>query len=742
MANWIISQTADIANGIKADAFRRDIYPIAYIGDQNAHVWQVTVTNNGKPENLANHTVIANFLREYDNATIAVVGSIENNVASVYLPQEVYAYQCRVTGVLRLNRTGVSTTIAAIAFRVGANMTDTIIDPGEAIPDINVLLDEVERLEIANSQAENLVLIQTEQPTEPANKLWVQPTDRELIVPTWGEFSDLDAAKIDAPINVGTAGDILSLNSEMRTQWKTPAAPTDAQVTAAVDDWLDEHPEATTTVQDGAITESKLDSRLSRLVKSKPLNVLYLGVKNDGSEDCSGIINNATEDYELYFPSGIYRVDNPIYIKHSVYGAGASRQFTRGTPSQGTRLVSHIVASADSVGVININNGSCDVLGIAITCNSNEDGILFAPSSSSITVKIQNVTICNLGDATGIRVLPDQRCSRAVYIENCSIFGRGSDSASRGVLVGANAYDSLITNCEIMAVKYGIVSRAQIRMSNVHVWTGLLGGQSADPWWSETVGITTSGELYANNTYVDSAYVSFYVNTDKKVSLKNTIIWNDSSMDSSAYNSQSVFYVSDVNLRSKLLLTVDGITIKDNGRVSQILSANARGLGVTFKDVHIISDKENVPSNLVMGAVGNLYPDDHFSVTVPAGNLAEVAYIFARYGGLAEIDVYCDNSRVKTVYTRTNTSKPFSIDARVGTQIRLFWAQVDDLSGNRCVKLYAMNTTNSAVQMVVRRFSSSTNARMTSYYSSTATGQTRLVPEILTSAEGLTEVTE
>lgn len=38
--------------------------------------------------------------------------------------------------------------------------------------------------------------------------------------------------------------------------------PTDAQVEQAVNDWLDDHPEATTTVEDGSITKAKLDSNL------------------------------------------------------------------------------------------------------------------------------------------------------------------------------------------------------------------------------------------------------------------------------------------------------------------------------------------------------------------------------------------------------------------------------------------------------------------------------------------------
>lgn len=42
--------------------------------------------------------------------------------------------------------------------------------------------------------------------------------------------------------------------------------PTDAQVESAVSDWLDDHPEATTTVQDGSITKAKLDENLQGTV--------------------------------------------------------------------------------------------------------------------------------------------------------------------------------------------------------------------------------------------------------------------------------------------------------------------------------------------------------------------------------------------------------------------------------------------------------------------------------------------
>lgn len=68
-----------------------------------------------------------------------------------------------------------------------------------------------------------------------------------------------------APETDGTEGQVLALEDGEPT-WKSVASPTDAQVDAAVDDWLDEHPEATTTVQDGDITYAKLDSNLKGTV--------------------------------------------------------------------------------------------------------------------------------------------------------------------------------------------------------------------------------------------------------------------------------------------------------------------------------------------------------------------------------------------------------------------------------------------------------------------------------------------
>lgn len=63
----------------------------------------------------------------------------------------------------------------------------------------------------------------------------------------------------------GTSGQILSTNGDGTTQWVNHIMPTDEQVENAVSDWLDDHPEATTTVEDGSITKQKLATELSNL---------------------------------------------------------------------------------------------------------------------------------------------------------------------------------------------------------------------------------------------------------------------------------------------------------------------------------------------------------------------------------------------------------------------------------------------------------------------------------------------
>ena len=59
--------------------------------------------------------------------------------------------------------------------------------------------------------------------------------------------------------NDGTEGQVLKSNGDGTAEWSDAGTPSQEQVGAAVDEWLNDHPEATTTVRDGSISRVKLN---------------------------------------------------------------------------------------------------------------------------------------------------------------------------------------------------------------------------------------------------------------------------------------------------------------------------------------------------------------------------------------------------------------------------------------------------------------------------------------------------
>lgn len=72
----------------------------------------------------------------------------------------------------------------------------------------------------------------------------------------------------------GINGQLLRTKGDGSTEWTDFGLPTDEQTETAINAWLEDHPEATTTVQDGAISPSKLNTELYRTYKQSG-SVLY-----------------------------------------------------------------------------------------------------------------------------------------------------------------------------------------------------------------------------------------------------------------------------------------------------------------------------------------------------------------------------------------------------------------------------------------------------------------------------------
>ena len=119
---------------------------------------------------------------------------------------------------------------------------------------------------------DNVVLVQDTEPENNYNHIWIDPSPEDVSVPTYQELQAVEETvlgKLNRPATNGTAGQILRTNGDGTTSWITEGTPTDEQVAEAVEDWLEDHPDATTTVEDGSITRAKLHSNLSDEIDQK-----------------------------------------------------------------------------------------------------------------------------------------------------------------------------------------------------------------------------------------------------------------------------------------------------------------------------------------------------------------------------------------------------------------------------------------------------------------------------------------
>lgn len=117
--------------------------------------------------------------------------------------------------------------------------------------------------------------------------------------------------------NGGTTGQILrkKSNADNDVEWSEVGAPTDEQVQEAVDDYLDAHPEQTTTVVDGSLTEAKFTAQTIVDFKNYVVTPQMYGAKGNGIADDTESVQTALNAHKkVYFPQGTYKITAPLVI--------------------------------------------------------------------------------------------------------------------------------------------------------------------------------------------------------------------------------------------------------------------------------------------------------------------------------------------------------------------------------------------------------------------------------------------
>lgn len=147
--NWILSQEVDLQRGVQAP----QVWPNALIvcGDIKAHTWRVAIMDDGRPATLSG-TVTGYFIRG-DDATVAVAGRLNGNVATVTLAQSCYNVEGDMAAVMRLKTSAGLITLAALILPVRRMLTDTLVDPENIVPSLDDLLAQIELMEQGTAAA-------------------------------------------------------------------------------------------------------------------------------------------------------------------------------------------------------------------------------------------------------------------------------------------------------------------------------------------------------------------------------------------------------------------------------------------------------------------------------------------------------------------------------------------------------------------------------------------------------------
>lgn len=153
----------------------------------------------------------------------------------------------------------------------------------------------------------------------------------DLLKPVREQADDLGAKKVDLPLDehndpsYGTAGQLLRTKGNGSTEWVDEGLPTDEQTEAAINKWLDDHPEATTTVADGSLTEAKFSAALKLKTLKDYVTPEMFGAIGDGLTDDTAAWNAAIASGKPiiavndYLTTSQLSLDNDVYMLGTIY---------------------------------------------------------------------------------------------------------------------------------------------------------------------------------------------------------------------------------------------------------------------------------------------------------------------------------------------------------------------------------------------------------------------------------------
>lgn len=258
-------------------------------------------------------------------------------------------------------------------------------------------------------------------------------------------------------------------------------------------------------------------------IKPSPRSIEeFQELKKDGTDDITATINTHTKNEPLFIPAGTYKISAPLQLKHSLYGAGSSRDPARGTSDTILKYIASPTAFG-SQGVITVSGddvtGNIVIANLDITCSGMIGGIVFTTNKYTDN-SIYNVSI-NKVKSYGVYLQPNNSTlNRYCYMDNVMVWGFSDNTpverwtGSVAFFWGNKAPDCECNNLVNMVCQIGFDCRTDVYGCNWTSYTGIpsggTGGTDANKWWNNSIACkVTNNDIHVTNFYADTCKYAF-----------------------------------------------------------------------------------------------------------------------------------------------------------------------------------------------------------------------------------------
>lgn len=253
-------------------------------------------------------------------------------------------------------------------------------------------------------------------------------------------------------------------------------------------------------------------------IKPSPRSIEeFQELKKDGTDDITETLNTYTKQFPLFIPAGTYKISAPLQLKHSLYGAGSSRDPRRGKSDTILKYTANPTAFG-SKGVITVSGddvtGNVVIAHLDIICNGMIGGVVFTTNvytdNSLYDVSIYGVK------SYGVYLQPNNSTlNRYCYVDHVSVWGYSDNTPKErwdgnvGFFVGDKAPDCCLNNVLSMVCQTGFDIRKNTFGVNWITFNGIpangTGGTDANNWWNNTNGVKiTNDDIHVTNLYIDT----------------------------------------------------------------------------------------------------------------------------------------------------------------------------------------------------------------------------------------------